>query len=342
MDVLLMLLQKKSVKRLIIFALIAVVLYFLRSMINLILLTFIFTFLMDRLVNFVTDKIHINRKVTVIILYCLIVGLLSLGIVKYLPVIILEISQLVKQLTAFYTQPHNNKVLNYIVNMINSSKISSYLEHGFTFVFTYFTGLGKVFVQVLMSILLSLFFLLEKQRLINFTKKFKHSKIAPFYNEIEFFADKFIRSFGKVIEAQFIIAIVNTVLTTIALSIMHFPQLFGLAILIFFLGLIPVAGVIIGFVPLSLIAYSIGGIMQVVYVIITILIIHAIETYILNPKLMSSKTNLPIFYTFMVLIFSEHFFGVWGLIVGIPIFMFLLDVLDVTNKDNEVIERTKV
>ncbi|MFL6558003.1 MAG: AI-2E family transporter, partial [Bacillus sp. (in: firmicutes)] len=33
---------------------------------------------------------------------------------------------------------------------------------------------------------------------------------------------------------------------------------------------------------------------------------------------------------FLVLIFSEHFFGVWGLIVGIPVFVFLLDVLEVT------------
>jgi predicted PurR-regulated permease PerM len=62
-----------------------------------------------------------------------------------------------------------------------------------------------------------------------------------------------------------------------------------------------------------------------------IMIIHAIEAYLLNPKLMSAKTELPVFFTFIVLIFSEHFFGVWGLIVGIPVFVFLLDVLGVTN-----------
>lgn len=54
----------------------------------------------------------------------------------------------------------------------------------------------------------------------------------------------------------------------------------------------------------------------------------------LNPKLMSAKTELPIFFTFTVLIFSEHFFGIWGLIIGIPIFVFLLDILDVTNKED--------
>ena len=160
--------------------------------------------------------------------------------------------------------------------------------------------------------------------------------------KLHFLAENLSGTFGKVIEAQFIIAIVNTVLSVIALWIMDFPQLFGLGIMIFFLGLIPVAGVIISLIPLSLIAYTIGGFIQVLYILITIAIIHAIEAYILNPKLMSSKTDLPIFYTFIVLIFSEHFFGVWGLIIGIPIFVFLLDVLEVTNtgdnKKHKVIE----
>ena len=149
--------------------------------------------------------------------------------------------------------------------------------------------------------------------------------------KLHFLVENLLGTFGKVIEAQFIIAIVNTVLSVIALWIMDFPQLFGLGIMIFFLGLIPVAGVIISLIPLSLIAYTIGGFIQVLYILIIIAIIHAIEAYILNPKLMSSKTDLPIFYTFIVLIFSEHFFGVWGLIIGIPIFVFLLDVLEVTN-----------
>src|SRR5690606_24087017 len=156
------------------------------------------------------------------------------------------------------------------------------------------------------------------------------------YTEIAFFGSKFVGTFGKVLEAQFVIAIVNCVITTTALWFMDFPQLLGLSIMIFFLGLIPVAGVIVSLFPLCAIAYTIGGIAYVVSILIIIAVVHAIEAYILNPKLMSSKTNLPVFYTFIVLIFGEHFFGVWGLIIGIPIFVFLLDVLDVTNKENTV------
>ncbi|MBS4213289.1 AI-2E family transporter [Neobacillus rhizophilus] len=322
--------QSRGFKRILIFIVIALALYAMKSIINLILLTFIFAFLMDRLVQFIEDKIPLNRKLLVVISYATIVGLLTYGLVMYLPMIAGEITALIRQLTAFYTSQHDNVVLNYIVSQMNEVKISSYLEQGVTYLFKYFTDISKISLQVLLALLLSLFFLLEKPRLIEFTGKFKTSKVASIYVEIEFFAQKFVRTFGKVIEAQLIIAVVNCILTTISLWLLDFPQLGGLSIMIFLLGLIPVAGVIISLIPLTIIAYSIGGLMKVLYVGIAIAIIHGIEAYILNPNLMSSKTNLPVFYTFIVLIFSEHFFGVWGLIIGIPVFVFLLDVLEVT------------
>nr|DAX87160.1 MAG TPA: AI-2E family transporter [Caudoviricetes sp.] len=86
---------------------------------------------------------------------------------------------------------------------------------------------------------------------------------------------------------------------------------------------------IISLIPLSIIGYSVGGIRYVIYIFIMIMIIHAIEAYVLNPKFMASKTEVPIFYTFLVLLVAEHFWGTWGLIVGVPIFTFLLDVLGI-------------
>lgn len=320
---------KNGAKRFIIFAIIMIALIALKSMLNVILLTFIFSFLMDRLVELVTRKTNINRKFTVLFSYLTIIGLLTYGLVKYLPVITIEITQLFKQLQAFYLQPRDNVLFNYIVEIIEKNGINNYLEQGVNFVLKSFTDISTIGVQVFISLILSLFFLLEKQKLIEFTTKFKYSKVAPFYNEIEFFAKKFVLTFGKVLEAQFVIAVVNCVITTIALWIMDFPQILGLSIMVFALGLIPVAGVMISLVPLCTIAYTIGGYMYVIYILIVIMIIHSIEAYILNPKLMSSKTHLPVFYTFIVLIFGEHYFGVWGLIVGIPVFVFILDILGV-------------
>ncbi|WP_405098422.1 AI-2E family transporter [Oceanobacillus sp. FSL H7-0719] len=327
--------RKTGVKRIIIFGLIILILFSVRSLINIILLTFIFSFLMNGLVEFTVKRIKFNRSILVLLLYSLIVSLLTIGAVKYLPIITMEISQVIRQISNFSIESYNNPVFSFIEPIISSNQITGYIENGFSFLLKSISDISTMSVQVLISLILSLFFLLEKPRLLEFTGKFKLSKIAPFYREIEYFGGKFSRTFGKVIEAQFMIALINTFLTMIVLMILGFPQIFGLLIMVFFLGLIPVAGVIISLIPLSLIAYTIGGFLTVLYLLIAIMIIHAIEAYILNPKLMSSKTDLPVFYTFIVLIFSQHFFGVWGLIIGIPVFVFLLDILDVTNNEEK-------
>ncbi|MFS0840148.1 AI-2E family transporter [Paenibacillus sp. 1P03SA] len=336
--------QSKGFRRILIFALLALILYAMQSMINLILLTFIFAFLMDRMQSFVSSRLNrymrVDRRWIVAILYVVILALLGIGMYRYLPVVAVQVSQVVRQLYEFYTQPQDNEVLSYIINLvkpyIEQTELSKYMNQGFGFVFKSVTDIGKVLLQVFIALLLSLFFLLEKPRIIRFTAKFKDSKIAAFYEEVAYFGSRFVHSFGKVLEAQFLIALVNGILSVIALWILGFPQLFGLGLMIFLLGLVPVAGVIISLIPLCTIAYSIGGIMMVVYVLILVAVLHALEAYMLNPKLMSAKTNLPVFYTFIVLIFSEHFMGVWGLIIGIPIFMFLLDVLDVTREKETV------
>ena len=328
--------QKKGVKRFFIFALLVLILYSVRSLMNILLLTFIISYLMNGFVNSVTSRIRINRTFFILLLYSGIVTILVFGIVRYLPIITYEISQLIKQITYFTRQSHDNTVITFLQSIISTEKITAYLENGFSYILNFFTDISKTTVQIIIALTLSLFFLLEKKRLIEFTSRFKQSKIvAPFYYEIEFFGKKFSRTFGKVLEAQFMIALINTFLTVTVLIILGFPQIIGLSIMIFFLGLIPVAGVIISLIPLTIIGFTIGGIWTVVYLLIAIAVIHAIEAYILNPKLMSTKTNLPVFYTFIVLIFSQHFFGVWGLIIGIPIFVFLLDVLDVTDTGTE-------
>ena len=86
------LLNNNGFKRFVIFGIIVLALYLSRSMINLILITFIFSFLMDRLVKLVLSRFKLNRKLTVVTLYIGIIGLLSIGIIKYLPLIVNEIS----------------------------------------------------------------------------------------------------------------------------------------------------------------------------------------------------------------------------------------------------------
>ena len=309
------------------------------SMLNLLLFTFIFTFLMGRLEQFVTIKlnkvIHVNSKVVTGILYFIIISILGIVLYKYLPVITTQLTELVKQIVSFFQHPPENRIIQYTVSYVNDLANPLDFQKQVNLLYSYVADFSALTLQIFLSILLSLFFLLEKDKIIRFTSRFKNGKFKWFFSNLGHFGNKFVNSFGKVIQVQFLIALTNSVLSLVFLSILGFPQLIGLGIMIFFLGLIPVAGVIISLIPLSMIGYSIGGISTVIAVLVMIMIIHALESYVLNPKFMSAKTNLPAFFTFIVLLFSEHFLGIWGLIIGIPIFIFLLDILDIHEVNNE-------
>ncbi|KNY28705.1 AI-2E family transporter [Pseudobacteroides cellulosolvens] len=343
MEIIISFFKRESTRRIMILLILTLFLYFMRSMLNLFLLTFIFTYLMYRAQSFISSKIprvvKVKQKVVTVGLYLFLALAVTVGLYNFLPLVIGEIKNVINQVYNYYNQPHETALEKNIMSFlkqfnIKDIKLSDYLHQGLDIMAKSASSISKLGLDIFLSIILSLFFLLEKNRIYRFVSKFKSSKLSIFYNEIEYFGKKFVNSFGKVIEAQFAIAFINCILSTIALYILGFSQVLGLGLMIFILGLIPVAGVFISLVPLSLIAFNNGGINLVLVVWILIAVLHALEAYVLNPKLMSSKTELPVFLTFIILLVGEHFFKVWGLIIGIPIFMFVLDLVDIKSGDD--------
>lgn len=327
--------SKDSVKKFLTFIFIILLFYAGKSMLNLFLLTFVFTYLMNSLQNLIIKQLKritpVKEKLITVILYSLLFASIVLIIAKYIPLLITQSKYIINQAIDLDLTPDSDSdiVQKYLMTMFQQVDIKSYLKSGFDITFQFAANIGKWSINVFIAIMLSLFFMLEKRKVICFLRKFEHSKISGLYRYLSFFGNNFLNSFGKVVQAQILIAFFNTILSVIMLSVLHFPQLITLGFMIFVLSLIPVAGVIVSLIPLTLIAFKIGGLTKVIYVLIMIAIIHALESYILNPKLMSAKIELPIFFTFIILIASEHFMGVWGLLIGIPLFMFILDLLEV-------------
>ncbi|CAM3438034.1 AI-2E family transporter [Paenibacillus lupini] len=317
------------VKRVVFVLLVFALLYSLRDMLNLLLLLFMVTFVMIRLQSFITKQIRrvipISPVVVTTVLYvALIIGLVY-GLVNYVPKLINEIVDIVNNVQKFLGSSQNDQIAQVVADTLDKIEYKTFLNSALTYAKT----IGSWLEIILLVILLSYFFQLERRKIVEFTEKFSNSTIGWLYMEFRYFGGKFIASFGKVLEVQLMIAVINTVLTIAGLWIMGFPYLFALTIMVFMLSLVPVAGVVVSFIPIAIIGYQIGGNTTVIWVIVLVLVIHALETYFLNPRLYANKTNLPMFYSFFILILSEHYMGIWGLLIGIPIFMFMLDVLKV-------------
>ncbi|WP_411678765.1 AI-2E family transporter [Clostridium thailandense] len=327
--------SKESVKKFLTLIFIILIFYLSSSMLNLFLLTFLFTYLMNSFQGLVVNHLKritiVKEKFITVVLYSLLFASIILIIAKYVPLIILQSKYIINQAADFDITPSSDSdiIQKYLTPIFQEIDIKSYIKSGFDITFQFAANIGKWSVNIFIAILLSMFFMLEKKKIFRFFQKFEHSKISGLYRYMCFFGNNFLNSFGKVIQAQIIIAFFNTILSVIMLFILQFPQLITLGFMIFVLSLVPVAGVIVSLVPLTLIAFKIGGLTKVVYVLVMIAVIHALESYILNPKLMSAKIKLPIFFTFIILIASEHFMGIWGLLIGIPLFMFILDLIGV-------------
>lgn len=323
--------ENTTVHRLVALCLIILVLYAARSMMNTILLTFIFTYLIVHLIRFTQKKIpRLPAQVIVVLAYLLVIALIYFAITIYVPILIKQIIKMSHSLIKFYQSDDMNWVSLYLSHYISNSEITTQAKHGVTILVHALTNFGTLTIAFFMSLIMSFFYTIELNSMTEFSHTFLQSRhLSWLFEDVAYFGSKFVNTFGVVLEAQFFIALCNTAMTMICLIIMRMPQIIALGLMVFILSLIPVAGVIISLIPLSLVAYSVGGLRYVIYIFIVIMIIHAIEAYILNPKFMASKTELPIFYTFVVLLVGEHFLGTWGLIVGVPIFTFLLDILGV-------------
>ncbi|MDR3215492.1 MAG: AI-2E family transporter [Bacilli bacterium] len=335
MNEIIKLFKNEKFKTILVIVILFVLIYLFRGIVNILLLTLVITLLSKRLCDLLHHIFNLPIKYGIIIIYFTFILIVALVFNYAFMEIKTQMSSMIDMIIKFYYNPNqDNWLLSQIYNLFVEFDLKSQLTNSSKIFVESISNVTHMGITIFVSFLLSFFYLLEFERVNAFSKSFFNSSFGWFFQETYQIGKKFISSFGMVLETQFIISLINSLLTILALAYLGFPQLPLLWLLIFVLGLIPVAGVIISFVPLAIIGYMIGDINMIFMVLIIIVLIHFMETYFLNPKLMSHKTHLPIFYVFLILFVSETLFGMWGLIVGVPIFIFIIDMLGIDAKES--------
>lgn len=305
-------------------------LYFFANALNFLLLTFIITYLaytiFVKVLHILPEPLK-RPKLLLILMYLLILAIVGTTGYRYLPSAISQLSAIIVQSSSFHIEQYRDMIPEKIYAFILNLDMEGILKDIGSTILDKIGDVSTFLLEAFMALLLSFFFILEIDKIKIFCKSFKTNQTEKVFNQVVLFGNSFLNTFGLAIKVQIMISTVNTVLTVIGLLILGFPNILGLAIMIFFLGLMPVIGVVISLIPLTIIAFQIGGVMYVFYIFVIIMIIHAIESYILNPKLYSITMKLPIFFTFMVLMVGELLFGAWGLVIGIPLFVFVVEMI---------------
>ncbi|MFO1077310.1 MAG: AI-2E family transporter [Planctomycetota bacterium] len=172
----------------------------------------------------------------------------------------------------------------------------------------------------LLSLLFSFLIVLDLPKIKRGVQALTNTKVGFIYDEVADNIAGFGRVLGRALEAQLIIAIVNTILTAIGIWFLGLPNLLVLATVVFFCSFIPVAGTFLSSTPICLVALQTpSGVTTMLIAIAMICIVHAIETYILNPLIYGQHMRMNPVVVLIVLTVGGKLFGVWGLLLGIPI-----------------------
>lgn len=196
--------------------------------------------------------------------------------------------------------------------------------------------LYQALVTTLVALLFSCLILADRARLTRQIEALRNSRVRDFYDEAAQPVLRFGVTLGRGLQAQAMIALVNTTLTLGGLLLLQIPSVAMLSVIVFVCSFIPVLGVFISTVPIVLVALNADGLSLALFAVAMIVVVHAVEAYLLNPQIYGHHLKLNPVLSLMILFIAYHAFGVWGMLLGVPVARYFLhDVLQVATVQAE-------
>lgn len=330
------------------------VVFILRSFFLLLFLTFVFGYIQNRGVNRLQGLIP-NRPFRVVLVASIFLGvLITVGVflvprakeqtvlfITELPQYVERLDQELGVLGERYPMianaiPELGALAEHTTPSLGSSRVAALVQQLFGMIdhpegqhkvnqlLDLVRGVGGRIAAIASAFLLALLFsfliVLDLPRLSASVCSLENSKLGFVYREVAGSIRDFAMVLGKALEAQFVIALVNAVLTAIGVSLLGLGSTMAfLTVIVFLCSFIPVLGVFISSVPICLIALQSSGLTTMLLAIVMITVIHLLEGYVLNPRIYGSYMRINPVIVLVILTIGAKLFQIWGLVLGVPI-----------------------
>ena len=289
---------------------------------------FVIAWLLNPLVKRLNKK-GLNKIVSALLVYIIFLILIVVFIRVFIPVLYSQINDLIGSLPNVITKLNdiiNEFIMSFNTKSIDLSGVKDTLINNIgNMVINYtnklpnlvlnlivkiFSGLGTV----LMSLVVGLYMLFDFESIQKFCLKIIPKK---YRDDFETLTNNIGNEVRKTVNGTLLVAFVVFVCDTIGFAIvgLEAPLLLGL-----FCGLtdlIPYIGPYIGGAAATLIGFATSPVIGVTTLIICI-VVQIVESYILQPIVMSKAVSIhPVVIIIGLLLFG-HFFGIIGMIIATP------------------------
>ena len=336
-------------------------LYLLRHFLPLVFLTFVFAYIAEHGVQGLAHRLR-SRRLRTCIVFTTLIGIFSLGAVfigpqlkkqaanfeKQAPAMIAELDKYLQQqreksefLQNFIGEdtrigPIISEALGFGVATEDEEKKAATRSKGnetqrapgssasrFKMLISVLKSALSVTAIFLLSVLFAFLIVLDLPRISAGIRSLQDTRLKLFYDEVSSTIVIFGKVLGRFLEAQAVIAILNTAFTALGLLILGIPAIAFLSCIVFICSFVPVAGVFISTFPICLEALLQSGLPLVVGVVIMVCIVHILEAYVMNPLIMGRHLKLNPVLVLTVLVIGHEVAGIWGLLLGVPVVTYI-------------------
>ncbi|GAA4653280.1 AI-2E family transporter [Anaerocolumna aminovalerica] len=312
-------------------------------------IAFLINPMIKRLDNFLHHVVKLKSKglrifISMLTSYLLVIGGLTITILYVTPQLIQSISDLVSKQSLMRDEVYNffsgiyekypdlnlESVVQYVENMIPDLFIqgTQLLSSMIPKLYLFSVSLIKMFVNILLSIVISCYLILDKKNL-----KFNAKRII-FSVMSEEKARGFIQTgkecaniFNKFIVGKFIDSLIIGILCFIIMSILRLPYSILISVIVGITNMIPYFGPFIGAIPGIVIYIFINPIQCLIFTVM-IFLLQQFDGLYLGPKILGESTGLKPLWIILAITLGGAYAGVVGMFLAVPVVAVITYLMD--------------
>ncbi len=297
------------------------------------------------LVKFLEKKVRILRKHSSAIIIVVVVAIIVGAFYLIIAALVREVSSLSGDLPNIFSQieeqlgdfsnrvneitsslPHSiQKIINNLLTGINDNITNFNTDENILTISmagNFAKNIAEIFLMVIVTILSAYFFIAKRDELVAGLKSNLPNSIN---NGWLIIYDNFKTAVGGYFKAQFKIMFIIIAIIFIGFEILQISYSFLLAFGIALLDLLPVFGTGTILWPWALADMLMGNYMRAIGLVVIYLVCQIVKQ-VLQPKMVGDSIGISPLSTLVFMYIGYRFYGVLGLILGIPIGMVLVNL----------------
>ena len=280
-----------------------------------IIIGFYFSIIIDVPASFLNKKF--NNKISKIISYTSVLGLILYSMIKFVPIVIHQ-GKLIFDSLSKLSINESTKIPSWLSEFLNISnkQISNFaleiINKILSIAPSFFTMAILIIVTTLAVTNLKWYMAKNAEKL--FVKNPEKGRD---------FLKKVYKDFEKFVKGQVLVAAIVGLIVGILSWIFKIEGAFFLGSLSFITDFIPFFGVLITAIPMLMLGWSSKGLFGLIIAFMILLIANQLECWVLSPKIQSSNLKIHWFILIVSILLFADLFGFIGILIAIPTLLFL-------------------